>query len=84
MITVLSAVVSSAHHATGSDLTGFVLLYVGPDQMLPVMSALGAVLGVLLIVWRQFVSVLRKTFGFFARKLGFGDRETSAADVERT
>ena len=38
-----------AHPTPASDLAAFVLLYVGPDQMLPVVSALGAIFGFLLI-----------------------------------
>ena len=37
-----------------------VLLYVGPDQILPVTSALAAVIGFLLICWRQVVAFVTK------------------------
>ena len=36
------------------------LLYVGPDQILPVTSALAAVVGFLLICWRQVVAFVTK------------------------
>lgn len=36
------------------------LLYVGPDQILPVTSALAAVVGFLLICWRQVVAFATK------------------------
>src|SRR5262249_16797537 len=51
---------SSAHPTTGSAIQSFVLLYVGPDQILPLTSALGAVIGVLLIVWHRVVAAVRK------------------------
>jgi undecaprenyl pyrophosphate phosphatase UppP len=45
-----------------ADWVGFAPLYVGPDQMLPVMSALGAVVGVLLMLWNRVVALVRKAF----------------------
>lgn len=32
-------------------------LYVGPDQLLPLTSALGAILGIVLMLWRRLVGV---------------------------
>ena len=51
-----------------ADLNALVPLYVGPDQMLPVMSALGAVVGVLLMVWHRVVAIVRKTFRLMFRR----------------
>ena len=45
-----------------------VFLYVGPDQILPLVSALGAVIGVLLIVWHRLTSFLRRVWQFFSKK----------------
>lgn len=43
-------------------------LYIGPDQLLPLTSILGAIGGVLMIFWRQVVGVARKVGGIFTRK----------------
>ena len=51
-----------------ADLRGLVVLYVGPDQMLPVMSALGAVIGVLLMVWNRVVALVRRGFRAVMRR----------------
>ena len=45
-----------------------VILYVGPDQFLPLASALGAIVGVLLIVWHRAVAIARKLWQFFIKK----------------
>jgi hypothetical protein len=50
------------------ELSGFIPLYVGPDQMLPVMSALGAIVGVLLMVWHRVVAFVRKAFRSVMRR----------------
>jgi hypothetical protein len=39
-------------------------LYIGPDQLLPLTSFLGAIAGILLMFWNRFVNGLR-----WARKL---------------
>jgi hypothetical protein len=51
-----------------SGLATFVMLYVGPDQILPLASALGAILGVLLIVWHQAVGLVHKLWHSVTRK----------------
>ena len=38
------------------------LLYVGPDVLMPVMSALAAVVGLLLTFWRRVVGIIRRLF----------------------
>ena len=45
------------------------LLYAGPDQLIPIASFLGAIVGVLLIFWQRFVSLLKRIFHFFSQKL---------------
>lgn len=35
-------------------------LYVGPDQLMPLTSILGAIGGALLIFWRQVVGVVKR------------------------
>lgn len=50
---------------------GFLLaLYVGPDQLLPLTSILGAIGGVLMIFWRQVVAFARRVAGSFSKHEG--------------
>ena len=44
-----------------------VLGYVGPDTLLPVMTALSAVVGVMLIGWGYIVNFFRKVFRLIIR-----------------
>lgn len=39
--------------------TPFFLLYIGPDALMPVASALAAVVGLLLMFWRRTVGLVR-------------------------
>ena len=40
-----------------------VALYVGPDQVMPVMSILATVMGMLMIFWNKVMNIFRKLFG---------------------
>lgn len=40
--------------------TAPVVLYIGPDQILPVTSFIGGVIGVLLMFWHKLVDVTRR------------------------
>jgi hypothetical protein len=42
-----------------------ILLYVGPDQVMPVMSILATIMGFLLVFWNKVKSIFRKLFGIF-------------------
>ena len=53
-----------------STIRSLLLLYIGPDQMLPLTSALGAAVGVLLIVWNRLVSLLRKGWQWLQARRG--------------
>jgi hypothetical protein len=44
------------------------ILYVGPDQILPFTSALAAVGGAIMIFWRQVTGAARRIFGFFRKR----------------
>lgn len=46
-----------------------ILLYAGPDQILPLMSVIGAIFGFLLIFWQRLVSALRRAANFFLSRL---------------
>jgi hypothetical protein len=56
----------STTHATG--WLPFVVLYIGPDQILPLTSVLGGIVGVLLIVWQRLVRAGRKMLAFCSKK----------------
>jgi hypothetical protein len=45
-----------------------ILLYAGPDQLLPLASFLGALIGILLIGWQRLVMLARRSFQFLAGK----------------
>jgi hypothetical protein len=42
-------------------------MYVGPDQVMPVMSVLATILGFLLVFWTKVVGIFRKIFGLGKR-----------------
>ncbi len=42
-------------------------LYVGPDQILPLTSILGAIGGALMIFWRQVVGIFNRLTGLFRK-----------------
>jgi hypothetical protein len=44
-----------------------VILYVGPDALLPLASILGAIGGAIMIFWRQVVGLARRVAGLFKR-----------------
>jgi hypothetical protein len=41
----------------------FLLLYVGPDTALPILSFLAAIVGFLLMWWRRLLTLARRIFG---------------------
>jgi hypothetical protein len=45
-----------------------ILLYIGPETMLPLLSALAALGGVLLMFWQRFVGLVRKIWRLIVRK----------------
>ena len=45
-----------------------VFLYITPDQVLPITSVLGAILGVLLMFWNKVLGVARRVWTLFSRK----------------
>lgn len=54
--------------ASPSAVGSFLLLYVGPDQILPLTSALAAIIGILLIFWQRAVALVRKVWQFFTKQ----------------
>jgi hypothetical protein len=55
-------------HLNPEHLLPFVILYIGPETMLPLASALAAIAGVLLMFWQRFVGLLRKLWRLLVRK----------------
>lgn len=51
-----------------SMLAFHLVLYVGPDQLMPLTSVLGAVGGALLIFWRQVVGFVKKIGRAFSKE----------------
>ncbi len=43
-------------------------LYITPDQVLPLTSVLGAILGVILMFWNRVVGLARRAWEFLSRK----------------
>jgi len=39
-----------------------VFLYMGPETMMPLASALAAIVGALLMFWRRFVAIARRAY----------------------
>jgi hypothetical protein len=54
-----------------------VVLYIGPDQILPVTSFIGAILGFLLMFWQKLVGLTRKVRARFTR--GAESRHTESS-----
>ena len=52
-----------------SHLLTVIFLYAGPDQILPLMSLLGGIIGVLLVFWQRFVGLIRRASQFFMMRL---------------
>ena len=50
------------------QLGAFLALYVGPDQILPLTSFLGAIVGIVLICWRYVAALAGKIRQFFSRR----------------
>ena len=53
------------------------LLYVGPDQIIPLSGAIGTVVGVALIFWGKVVQAFHKLAGLFSSKPSSPEKATS-------
>jgi hypothetical protein len=49
-------------------LLPIIILYIGPETMLPFLSALAALGGVLLIFWQRFVALVQRLWRIITRK----------------
>ena len=48
----------------------FLLFYGGPDQLIPLASIIGVIIGFLLLVWQRFVGLAMMAYKFVMQKLG--------------
>ena len=65
----ISALLAAAVPAEPESPLGAVLqLYVGPDQILPLTSFLGVIVGLVLMFWRYVVALVGRVWRFLARK----------------
>ena len=68
-MTLSSLPVSAAIELLRPEHFGPVLvLYVGPDQILPLTSLLGAIVGIILIFWRYVVGLAGKVWHLLFRR----------------
>jgi hypothetical protein len=44
------------------------LLYAGPDQLMPIASVIGSVIGILLIWWRAILGAVRRSWKSITKK----------------
>jgi len=61
---------------------GPIFLYLGPETIMPLASILAAVVGVLLVAWRQVLGLFRKIAGRAAGKRGDEPVSDTATDEE--
>jgi hypothetical protein len=59
--TTVTALLSQVRH------TPLVYLYVGPDQIMPITSVLGALAGVALMFWNRLVGLFVKARAMFSK-----------------
>jgi len=64
------------------QLQPIVVLYVGPETILPLTSALAAIVGVLLLVWHRVVELVRKTWWFCTGKAQSSSKTHLPADKQ--
>ncbi|MCI0413630.1 hypothetical protein L0222_12625 [bacterium] len=51
-----------------NEMLGLIpLLYAGPDQLMPIASIIGSLIGILLIWWRAILGAVRKTWKSFRK-----------------
>ena len=59
-----------------------VILYIGPETILPLTSALAAIVGVLLLVWHRVVELIRKTWWLCTGKAQSASKTHLPADKQ--
>lgn len=56
------------HTSKLDSLLPMIVLYIGPETILPLASALAAIGGVLLMFWQRFVGLVQKLWRLVFRK----------------
>lgn len=64
---ISSVLLPAVTGATGAKTV--VLLYLGPETVMPLASILAALVGILLIGWRYIVNFLKQAFKFIRAKI---------------
>ena len=57
-----------ASKLNSTELLPFIMLYIGPEAILPLTSAIAAIFGFLLIFWQRFLALVKKLWRFMLRK----------------
>ncbi|HWP43123.1 MAG TPA: hypothetical protein VNO14_07815 [Blastocatellia bacterium] len=60
---------------SANEVVAILLLYTGPDQILPLMSIIGTIIGVLLIWWQRFVMLVKKGWRFLSARMQSKDKK---------
>jgi len=55
-------------HVGAGQLLPIVFLYVGPETILPLTSALAAIVGIVLMLWHRIVGISRRIWQVITRK----------------
>jgi hypothetical protein len=72
------------HSVDISQPITILLLYGGPDQILPLVSIIGTIIGFLLIMWRRLVMFMSKMWGKLSRSSQPSADVKPAAKLEAT
>jgi hypothetical protein len=66
-----------------TNQTAIILLYAGPDQILPLVSIIGTIIGVLLIWWQRFVLLVKRARRFLISRTKSGKVQSSNVQPEQ-
>ena len=61
------------HRLSDQHNTGKLMMYIGPDTVLPFASAIAAIMGFILMFWRRFVGIVRGGYSAVRRKFSSTD-----------
>jgi hypothetical protein len=56
-------------HMNPDHVLPLFVLYIGPETILPLTSALAAIIGILLMVWHRVLKLVRTTWQFCSKKV---------------
>jgi hypothetical protein len=64
------------------DMHSLVLLYLGPETIMPIGSFLAAAVGILLIFWRQAMAMVRNSFRRVLGRKSGASESSSGLDLK--